>query len=379
MHKTRISQSLLVVTALLVVAAFAAAHKRPQHAGPATRAPSEVDLAIALDTSGSMDGLIDSARQKLWDVVNVMAKAQPQPKLRVGLLSYGNNDHDPAVGWVAIDSDLSGDLDTIYAKLFALRTNGGEEYVARAVQTATERLSWRANALKILFVAGNEPATQDPVVPLERALGLARERGILVNAIYCGSERAGEAVGWRQVASLGKGEFASIDQDHAVAIATPMDATLGALSAQLNGTYLAFGPLGGAAAANQALQDQNALSRGGAVAASRAVAKSSPMYKAEGWDLVDAVKDGKKSVAKMPVAELPEPMKPMAPADRERYVEEKTKERSQLQARIAEVAKQRDQFIAAEKAKHKPGAPAALDDALTHTLREEATKAGFRF
>src|SRR5438132_4928186 len=84
--------------------------------------PRHVDVVIALDTSSSMDGLIDSARQKLWDIVLLLGKAQPQPILRVGLISYGNTNYDSSVGWVRKESDLTGDLDKIYSKLFALRT-----------------------------------------------------------------------------------------------------------------------------------------------------------------------------------------------------------------------------------------------------------------
>src|ERR1700742_1667517 len=119
----------------------------------------KVDLVIALDTSSSMDGLIDSARAKLWDVVNLLSHAKPQPQLRVGLISYGNDGYDARVGWVRKDSELTTNLDDVYEKLFALRTNGGSEYVARAVHDATADMKWDQDqgTLKIIFVAGNEP------------------------------------------------------------------------------------------------------------------------------------------------------------------------------------------------------------------------------
>src|SRR5262245_55902717 len=63
-----------------------------------------VDVVIALDTSNSMDNLIDAARRKLWDIVNELAKAKPTPKLRVALISYGNTDYSAEKGWVAIAS-----------------------------------------------------------------------------------------------------------------------------------------------------------------------------------------------------------------------------------------------------------------------------------
>jgi hypothetical protein len=340
----------------------------------------KVDLVIALDTSSSMDGLIDSARAKLWDVVLLLGKAKPQPIVRVGLISYGNDGYDRSVGWVRKEADLTTNLDDVYAKLFALRTNGGTEYVARAVHDATTQMQWDKNqdTLKIIFVAGNEPANQDPMIPVEKAVGEAREKGIFVNAIYCGSDSAGEAIGWREVAGKGSGQYAAIDQNHVVAVATPMDGELQRLSGELNKTYVGYGAVGGLKAANQAAQDRNAMSSGGHVAASRAAAKASAVYRNDEWDLVDAAKHGKKKVADMPVAELPAPMQSMAPAERERFVEEKSQERDKIQRRIAELSQKREAYIAEDRKKH-AGGPAAFDDAVTSSIKTEAKKKGLAF
>ncbi|MCA1665359.1 MAG: VWA domain-containing protein, partial [Myxococcales bacterium] len=193
----------LTFVTLLSSLALARGH-RPNDARqqPPTSASKHVDLVIALDTSSSMDGLIDAARGKLWDVVNVLSHARPAPILRVGLISYGNDGYDARAGWVRKDAELTTNLDDVYEKLFALRTNGGSEYVARAVHDAATGMKWDQDAgtLKIIFVAGNEPANQDPEIPVERALGEARQHGIFVNAIYCGGDAAYEAAGWRQVA-----------------------------------------------------------------------------------------------------------------------------------------------------------------------------------
>ena len=174
------------------------------------------------------------------------------------------------------------------------------------------------------------------------------------------------------------GKFAAIDQNHTVAIATPMDAELGRLSGELNKTYVAYGNTGSARMANQAAQDKNAEGAGGTVAASRAAAKSSALYSNEEWDLVDAKKHGKK-IADMPAAALPAPVAALPPAKRDEYVAEKAKERQKLQQQIAEVNTKREAFIKAERAKKaKPGAK-ALDDALGESIRTEATSAGFSF
>src|SRR6185312_16033039 len=178
-----------------------------------------------------------------------------------------------------------------------------------AVHDATKDMKWDQDqgTLKIIFVAGNEPANQDPQIPVERALGEARGRGIFVNAIYCGGDGAYEAAGWRQVASLGAGKYAAIDQNRVVAINTPMDGELTKLSNELNKTYVGYGAYGTLKAANQAAMDSAAVAASPPTAAARAEAKASTLYRNDEWDLVDAAKHGKKDVAHMKAAELPAP------------------------------------------------------------------------
>lgn len=323
-----------------------------------------------------MDGLIDGARQKLWDVVTTLSKAQPQPILRVGIVSYGNTAYDAGKGWVRPDIDLTTDLDSVYGKLFGLTTNGGEEYVARAVQTSTDQMSWskQQDALRILFVAGNESAEQDPSVKLETALADARSHGIFVNTIYCGPKSSPETVAWARTAALGNGRFAAIDQNRTVAIATPQDAELQRLSAQLNDTYVAYGTGGRARAANQKEQDKNATALSPPAAAARAVGKASALYSSADWDIVDAKRDGKSIAA----SEMPEELRAMPAAQRDEVIEKKAKDRATIQSRIQAVSKQREGYLSAERKKSVASGP-ALDDALLGGLKSEAEASGFKF
>ncbi len=381
MRKNNLSKIKAILISSLLIGG--AAHAAPGHVQPGQAQPGarHVDVVIALDTSSSMDGLIDSARQKLWDVVNLLSQAKPQPILRVGLIAYGNTGFSPQAGWVHKESDLTTDLDGIYSKLFALRTNGGTEYVARAVTDATNTMQWDQDqqALKIIFVAGNEPANQDPIIPVESAVQAAREKGIFVNAIYCGSQSAGEAIGWQSVARLGGGKYAAIDQNRVVAINTPMDEELNRLSGELNKTYVSYGRKGKEKAANQMAQDKNAQSVGGMAAASRAAAKSSGLYRNEEWDLLDARAHGGKDVKTMAADELPAELRDLKPAEREVYLDGKAKQRTELQQKIAETNKRREVYIAAERKKTaKPGSM-AFDDAVTGAIKTEAQSAGFAF
>ena len=385
----RNSLSLAIVT-LFSSVALAGGHGNNQHQHDpqppiqqSTNGAKKVDLVIALDTSSSMDGLIDSARSKLWDVVNLLSHAKPAPILRVGLISYGNDGYDAKVGWVRKDAELTTNLDDVYEKLFALRTNGGSEYVARAVHDATNDMKWDQDqgTLKIVFVAGNEPANQDPQIPVERALGEARQKGIFVNAIYCGGDGAYEAAGWRQVASLGSGKYAAIDQNRVVAINTPMDGELAKLSNELNKTYVGYGAVAKEKAHNQAAMDTASGAAGAPVAASRAAAKASTLYRNDEWDLVDARAHGKKdkkAIGDMKAEELPEPMRRMSEDERLKFLDGKARERGELQKRIADLSQKRDQFIAGERKKQAAG-PKTFDDAVTSSVRTEAESAGFAF
>ncbi len=303
--------------------------------------PRQIDVVIALDVSGSMDGLIESAKQRLWDIVNELGRAQPQPELRLAILSYGNPEYGAQSGFVRIDLPFTSDLDAVSKTLFEFTTSGGDEYVARVVQTAVNDLSWSSepDAMRVIFVAGNEGAHQDPQLSILQATAAAAGNGITVNTIYCGSESDGDAPGWRQVATSTNGIFASINQDAAAVanISTPMDQELADLNKELNDTYVAFGQEGAASRENQIEQDNIVADMSAPAMASRAASKASPLYKSESWDLVDAVQSGK-ALEEVAISDLPDEMQEMETEQRAAYVEQKTKQRVEVQGRIQALA-----------------------------------------
>jgi len=342
----------------------------------ATSAP-HVDLVIALDTSSSMDGLIDSARAKVWDIVNLLARAKPRPIVRIGLISYGNDGYDACTGWVRKDAELTTDLDAVYAKLFGLRTNGGTEYVSRAVTVALDQMPWdpSPNTLRIVFVAGNEAADQDPEISLQAVAELANSRGVRVNTIYCGGTNNVEHRRWSLLAELAHGGFNAIDQSAVAVMPTPMDAELAKLSTELNDTYVAYGKDAAAKKANQLAQDANAQSMGNAAAAARASAKATALYEAPSWDLVDAHRQsGGGALKAMAPAAMPAELAALPEAKRGAYLEEKSKKRLDLQKKIAELAARRDAYLKAEKAKARTPGAADLDAAMSGTLQKQATE-----
>jgi len=339
----------------------------------------DVDLVIALDVSGSMEGLIQSAKQRLWDITNELARARPVPALRVAVLTYGRPNYGEQTGYVHVDLPFTADLDAVNATLFSFQTDGGEEYVARAIQTSLDHLQWSqsTNALKVIFVAGNESAEQDPQLTIERVTAAAAHRGIVVNSIYCGADGDGDSPGWQRVARNTNGLYASIDQNAAAVanVATPFDERLTALNDELNATYIAFGEAGERGRANQVAQDGNAAAMSPAAAASRTVAKAGALYRSE-WDVVDALNSGKE-LKDIPVAELPPEMQALEAEEREAYVREKTERRQDVQRQIGELAAERSRYI--EEQRSQVGGETGLDAAILEGIREVAATKGFSF
>ncbi len=340
-----------------------------------------VDIVICLDASGSMSGLIGAAKQKLWAIVNELATANPRPKLRVGLYQYGGSEAREN-GYVVCKCELTDDLDAVYDKLFEIGTRGGTEYVARVISKALSDQEWseEKNALKLIIVAGNEAATQDPTIKLEEICKKTIAKGIMVNTIYCGPVAAGQRTGWAAAATWADGQYAAIDHNNGtVAIQTPHDKEIAQLGSELNKTYIAFGR-DRKKSANQSKQDMNAASVGAPAAAERAVAKSGKLYNNSSWDLVDAQKNNKDfDLAKVPEKDLPETMRAMTPKEREAYVATQAANRVTLQTKIQTLNKKRQEHIQAEMKKNKTDDSKSFDANLRKQIRSQAEKKGFEF
>ena len=371
----------------LSVALGAASQARAEPAGSklAGRKPARerrIDLAICLDTSGSMSGLIDSARGKLWQIVSELAMAKPSPHLRVALLTYGTPAYGRGSGWVRVNLDLTDDLDRVYQELFALRTNGGTEYVARVTRRAVDSLSWdrATDTYRVIFVAGNESADQDPELRNEDVCKSAVTRDVVVNAIYCGGAGSSDAEGYRRVARLAEGRYASIDQNGGtVTIRTPFDDDLARLGAELNTTYVAYGRRAREAADNQVRQDENAAKMGPSVAAQRAAAKASSVYRNDGWDLVDAMKKKDFKLEKVAGEALPDEMQKMDLEERKAHIEKMTERRKKLQEKIAELSGKRRAHVEAEMKRQSLSEDKSFDLAVRAAVREQAEAKGFAF
>ncbi len=371
---------LLVTSALALGILFQA---RAESVKPAADQPV-VQLAILLDTSNSMDGLIAQAKTQLWNIVNEFATAKQDgkaPRVQVALYQYGNNGLSQTKGWVQQVVPLTDDLDKLSEQLFALKTNGGEEYCGWVIRDATKELAWddSPKTYKAIFIAGNEPFTQGPVSYVESCKG-AIAKGIIVNTIHCGPEQEGIQGKWKDGAALADGRFLVINQDARIAdIPAPQDKKIADLNSKLNSTYIGYGAVGVAGKARQEAQDANAASSpgGATVLAARVQGKSGTNYSNAHWDLVDRAKEKDFDISKVKDAELPEEMRKLSADDRKAFIAKKTAERETLQKELGGLAVEREKFVA-EKMKGQ-GKDNTLGAAVTNAVREQASKKGVVF
>ncbi len=347
---------------------------------------AKIQLAILLDTSGSMDGLIDQTRNQLWQVVNEFSKSKKNgltPILEVALFQYGNSTIPQTEGYIQKLSNFTRELDKISEGLFSLTTNGGDEYCGLAIKTAINSLQWSQNDsdIKTIFIAGNEPFTQGPI-NYQEALNLARQSGITVNTIFAGDFKVGMVTGWQSGALLAGGDYMSIDTDQRVVhIQAPQDQQIAELNAKLNQTYIPYGKEGKTKSARQEAQDLQSKNISTGLLAQRAKSKASRFYDNADWDLVDAIGNGKMEQAELEEMDeqlLPEAMQVMSPQERKDYVEVQSKARQEIQQKIAELGKSREAYVVEEKKKLAVAAP-TMSDALTQSMRKLAEKKDFVF
>jgi hypothetical protein len=340
-----------------------------------------IQIAVLLDTSNSMDGLINQAKAQLWKIVNEFALARKNgriPQLQIALYEYGNNNIPQNEGYIRQVAGLTGDLDRISDELFRLTTNGGDEYCGEVIAKAIKGLNWsnQKDILKIIFIAGNEPFTQGSQ-DFRKACKEAISQGIIVNTIFCGSRSEGISGGWKEGADLADGLYANIDQNEQVAyIAAPQDDEINRLGQDLNQTYVAYGVKGQAAKELQAKQDANAQSVAAPVMAERSVAKASGQYSNSGWDLVDASVQDPALLAKLEKEQLPAEMQKMNKEEQKKYIAEKSKNRKDLQAKINKLNTERQKYVVEQQ---KKSATKTLNQAMLDSIREQAKKRNYIF
>jgi hypothetical protein len=319
---------------------------------------TKIQVALLLDTSNSMDGLIEQAKSRLWNIVNTLTTLKydgKTPDIEISLYEYGNDRLSAESNYINQIVPLSTDLDLISEKLFSLSTNGGEEYCGAVIQDATKKLTWGKdnNNMKLIYICGNEAFNQGRI-SYKEAIANAKKNNIYINTIFCGNQKEGVDTFWKNGADIGNGKFFNIDSDKIIQyVETPYDDKITKCNERINATYINYGTQGRMKKENQKTQDDNAMKVSKANMTERSVSKSKGVYKNETWDLVDKMKKDKNAVANAKKEDLPAEYQNKTSAELVKIVEEKTVERENIQKEISELAKKRQEFIDVESKKTK--------------------------
>jgi hypothetical protein len=330
------------------------------------KAPPRVELVFALDTTGSMGGLLDGAKRKIWSIAQFIANGQPKPDLRVGLVAY----RDIGDEYVTRFYDLSGDLDEVFEHLSSFEAAGGgdtPEHVSKALSDAVLRTSWTRDqgTLKQVYLVGDAPPHTDYHDGFDylKIAKKAHEMGIHINTIRCGADES-TAMVWNQIASSAAGEYASIDQSGGVRVAaTPYDTKLAELNARLIDSTIRYGA--GRVAAERRAHAAKAMAP--------AAASDRAGYFATRDDSAEDMKLLQPRLGGVAPSELPTEMQAMSDDERETYVKKKAEERGKVKAEISALAKQRNEWLRTKGGGAKKD---SFDAKVEGALKEQAKSVG---
>lgn len=342
---------------------------------------AKIQVAILLDTSNSMDGLIDQAKSRLWNIVNTLTTLKfkgKTPQIEIALYEYGNDGLSAADNYIRQVTPMTTDLDLISEKLFALRTNGGLEYCGAVIDEAVKKLKWSKNEIdmKLIYIAGNEPFTQGPI-SYKDAISGAVSNSIFVNTILCDDGR-GDNDTWADGAKCGKGKYFAINHNARVRhYATPYDSKIEECNTKLNNTYISYSKAGERKKQNQMTQDQNAKSLSSANYAERVVSKSSKVYKNESWDLVDMVEEDASVLDKINSTELSGELQNKSKEEIKVIASQKKNERESIQKELSGLAQKRAAYIDEERKKEVNDSGDDLGKAINQSIVDLALLKGY--
>ena len=380
-------RSALLPLSLLLAAPHAAKAATPL---PASSTPT-LEMVFVLDTTGSMGGLLDGAKQKIWSIVNSVQQSAHPPHVRVGLVAY--RDHGDT--YVTRVTPLTSDLDKVYTTLMTYKAEGGgdtPEDVRQALSDGVRKGGWSARSprtAQVLFLVGDAPPHDDYAQEPDTLTTAAQaaKRGIVINAIECGSAED-TRLAWQKIARHAEGAFFAIEENGGVQVTpTPYDAPLAALGSSLGQTYTAYGGggYGGGAAAYQAgmARRQSTMESSVAAAAPAPATADRALNKAlnsEAYagDLMQSLENGSVKLKDVKPADLPVAMQKMTPEARAQEVTRRLAERKAMRAKILTLSRKREVFLADAAKKKSSGKPPAFDAAVTAALRKQTASKGIR-
>ena len=348
-----------------------------------------LELVFVLDTTGSMGGLLEGAKQRIWGIVNEVMQSSSHPVVKIGLVAY----RDRGDQYVTEVLPLTDDLDKVYGTLMDYSAGGGgdtPEDVRRALADGVNKAGWSrssARLAQVIFLVGDAPPHNDYQDERDTLLTAADavQQGMVVNTIQCGSSPETKQA-WEAIAQYGRGQYFAIPQNGGVqTIATPYDEELSRLGTKLGSTYVAYG--GGAGEAGEAYRAEAKMKSD--ASESRVAASAAPAAQAERslnkalnsrayiGDLLQNIENGSVNVDSVKDEDLPSDLQKLSPDERKKEIDKRLAERKEIRAQIVALSKQRTDYLAAA-AKKNGGSQNSFDVSVSRALKEQLAKKGIK-
>jgi hypothetical protein len=119
-----------------------------------------LDIALVIDTTESMQFVIDEVKQRLSQLVSAIHRMVPTA--RIGIVVYRDRGDDYVVKW----TDLSFRTDKLRDFLSQVSAAGGgdwEEAVKEGIEAAIQELTWRKQSKRIVVLVGGSPPHPEDV------------------------------------------------------------------------------------------------------------------------------------------------------------------------------------------------------------------------
>jgi Mg-chelatase subunit ChlD len=346
-------------------------------------AKPRIEVCFVLDTTGSMGGLIEGAKQKIWSIANEVVAAKPTPTVKFALIGY----RDRGDEYVTRITPLTDDMDAVYADLRKFRADGGgdaPESVSQALDEAVRKIEWSQDrsVLKIIYLVGDAPPHTDYAdgPDYKQVCVEAAKRDLIINTIQCGDMAETKTV-WTEIARKAEGQYVALAQTgNMIAVSTPYDKPLADLNVAIGRTIVAYGAPATRAAV-QAKQEVVELAPF-AVAADRLAfnATSGGKVVQGSGELIDALKAGSIQLKDVKSDMLPAEWQKLNESDLKERIDATKEKRAALQKEAETLNRQRAEFIAAEQKRLvAAGRGDSFDTKVADILRDEAKKKGIEY
>lgn len=340
-----------------------------------------VEVVFCLDTTGSMSGLIDAAKQKIWAISNQIVNGKPSPIVKVGLVAY----RDRGDEYVTKVFDLTDDLDGVYRNLMKFHAAGGGDFpesVNQALHESVTKITWSKNkkTLKLIFLVGDAPPHMDypDDVKYPDTCKLAVTNDIIINTVQCGNDADTQRY-WQEICRLAEGSYVQIDAKGGpvITVATPFDADLTKINAELAKSTLVYG--------THAMREDGESKRALALTLPPAAAAERAGFAGKAgmaatYDLLDSIKNGKVKLKDLKKDELPVQLQKLTPKEQDAYLDKLDKERTELTKKASELDRKRQEFITKKLAADgKNQAANSFDGQVLRILQRQATRVNIQY